>query len=248
MLSEKRIEYLKNYKIKNKERLSIQRQERDNRNRDDLLLKHKEYYENNKNKAIEYYEENKEKISKQNSKRYELNKEKLNKKTRKYYNENKEKIIIYNRNNKEKIKKQHKVYNSKNKESTRIKSNAYKNRRIKIDPLFKLTTGIRTLIGKSFRECGYVKSTKTSQILGCTFEEFKQHIESKFEPWMNWNNRGDWNGAPKEINVAWDIDHIVPLSTAKTEEDIIKLNHYTNLQPLCSYTNRYIKRNNVLDI
>jgi hypothetical protein len=61
---------------------------------------------------------------------------------------------------------------------------------------------------------------------------------------MNWNNRGNWNGQPKEINVAWDIDHIIPLSTAKTEEEILKLNHYTNLQPLCSYTNRYIKSGN----
>ena len=42
-----------------------------------------------------------------------------------------------------------------------------------------------------------------------------------------------------------DIDHIIPLSSAKTEEDIIRLNHYTTLQPLCSYTNRYIKKNNL---
>lgn len=41
---------------------------------------------------------------------------------------------------------------------------------------------------------------------------------------------------------SWDIDHIVPLSTATTEEDLIRLNHYTNLQPLCSKVNRDIKR------
>ena len=58
---------------------------------------------------------------------------------------------------------------------------------------------------------------------------------------MNWNNRGNWDGYPTEINTAWDIDHIIPLLTAKTEEEVIKLNHYTNLQPLCSYTNRHIK-------
>ena len=45
-----------------------------------------------------------------------------------------------------------------------------------------------------------------------------------------------------ELNHGWDIDHIIPVSTAKTEEDIIKLNHYTNLQPLCSYINRYVKK------
>ncbi len=56
---------------------------------------------------------------------------------------------------------------------------------------------------------------------------------------MTWENRGLYNG---EFNYGWDIDHIIPISFAKTEEDIIKLNHYTNLQPLCSKINRDIKK------
>ena len=70
-------------------------------------------------------------------------------------------------------------------------------------------------------------------------------MESKFEPWMNWSNRGNWNGNPKKMNTAWDIDHIIPLSSATNEDEIIKLNHYTNLQPLCSYINRHVKRNKI---
>ena len=42
----------------------------------------------------------------------------------------------------------------------------------------------------------------------------------------------------------WDIDHIEPLANATCEEDIIRLNHYTNLRPLCSKVNRDIKRDN----
>ena len=57
---------------------------------------------------------------------------------------------------------------------------------------------------------------------------------------MNWNNYGIYNG---EFNYGWDLNHIIPISSAKSEEEIIKLNHYTNLQPLCSKTNRDIKRN-----
>lgn len=59
---------------------------------------------------------------------------------------------------------------------------------------------------------------------------------------MTWENRGMYNG---ELNYGWDIDHKIPLATAINEEDIIRLNHYTNLQPLCSYTNRHIKRDTI---
>ena len=58
---------------------------------------------------------------------------------------------------------------------------------------------------------------------------------------MTWENKGLYNG---ELNYGWDIDHIIPVSSGKTEDDMIKLNHYTNLQPLCSKINRDIKRNN----
>jgi len=112
------------------------------------------------------------------------------------------------------------------------------------DIIYKLKANIRGLINSSIRLSGYRKMSKTQSILGCTFEEFRIYLELKFEPWMNWNNYGNWNGEPKEINAAWDIDHIVPMSTAKTEEDVLILNNHTNFQPLCSYTNRYIKRNN----
>lgn len=59
---------------------------------------------------------------------------------------------------------------------------------------------------------------------------------------MTWDNHGKYNG---ELNYGWDIDHIIPTSSANTEEELIKLNHYTNLQPLCSYVNRYVKKNNL---
>jgi hypothetical protein len=85
------------------------------------------------------------------------------------------------------------------------------------------------------------KKSKSIEILGCSFEEFKLYLESKFEPWMTWENKGLYNG---ELNYGWDIDHIIPISSATTEEEIIKLNHYTNLQPLCSKVNRDIKKDN----
>ena len=95
------------------------------------------------------------------------------------------------------------------------------------------------MITSQLRKRGFSKKSKTYQILGCSYQEFKNHLESQFQPWMNWDNYGKYNG---ELKFGWDLDHIIPLSTAVTEEDVIRLNHYTNFQPLCSKINRDIKR------
>lgn len=120
------------------------------------------------------------------------------------------------------------------------KRNNYTKQRRKSDPLFKLKCNIRNSIRYSLKAKVYGKNTKTIQILGCSYEELKKHIESKFEPWMDWSKYGLYNN---KLNYGFDIDHIIPVSSAKTEEEVIKLNHYTNLQPLCSYINRVIKKN-----
>ena len=62
---------------------------------------------------------------------------------------------------------------------------------------------------------------------------------------MTWENYGLYNG---ELNYGWDIDHIIPISSAKSDIEIIKLNHFSNLQPLCSKINRVIKRDKINDI
>lgn len=125
--------------------------------------------------------------------------------------------------------------------NNRYKTNKRVKSRMSIDILYKLSYNIRSLISISFKLNNYSKKSKTNNILGCSFEEFKKYLESKFEPWMNWDNKGLYNG---ELNYGWDIDHIIPSSSAKNEEELIKLNHYTNLQPLCSKINRDIKETN----
>jgi hypothetical protein len=93
--------------------------------------------------------------------------------------------------------------------------------REKIDPLFRLKRRTRNLIRNSFRKQGYSKMSKTNSILGISFEEFKVYFESRFVGGMSWDNMGKWH-----------IDHIIPLSSANSEDELIKLCHYTNLQPL----------------
>lgn len=121
-----------------------------------------------------------------------------------------------------------------------VSRKSYKKRRMN-DPIFKMSENVRRMINLSIQKKGYTKKSRAYEILGCTYDEFKTHIESQFEPWMNWDNYGKFNG---EFNYGWDIDHIIPRSEIKTEDDIIKLNHFTNLKPLCSKYNRHIKKNN----
>ena len=115
----------------------------------------------------------------------------------------------------------------------------YKKKRLQDDVLFKFNCNLRSLIKISIKRNGYTKNSSTFEVLGCSYNDFKLHLESKFEPWMNWQNYGKYNG---ELNYGWDIDHIIPISSATNEEEVLKLNHYTNLQPLCSKINRDIKK------
>lgn len=156
--------------------------------------------------------------------------------------EQKEKRKQYEFENRIEIRKRRKEYKKKYDASNRKSINKKYNDRLKSDDLFKINRRIRNNIYSAFRLMGYTKKSKTQTILGIPFAEFKIYVETQFKPWMNWENQGKYNG---ELNYGWDLDHIIPISSATTEEEIIKLNHYTNFQPLCSYINRYIKRDKV---
>ncbi len=95
------------------------------------------------------------------------------------------------------------------------------------DELFAIKVRLRNLVRNSFRRTGYKKfSIRTEDIVGMNYDEFKKYIESKFQDGMTWENRGEWH-----------IDHIIPLSSAKSREDLLRLSHYTNLQPLWAADN-----------
>jgi hypothetical protein len=97
------------------------------------------------------------------------------------------------------------------------------------NPTYKFKEQIRSNITNSFkRACKGIfrKKTKTQDILGCGFEFFIYYIQSQFTKGMTLENHGEWH-----------LDHIIPISSAETEEDIMLLNHYTNFQPLWWYDN-----------
>jgi len=195
-----------------------------------------------------YREKNKAMLAQKNKEYKEANKEIIAQKNKEYKEANKERVKeqmvkdskTYREKNKDIIAQKNKEYYEANKEKIREYYRQYKLNRKKTDLMFFLKEKVRNIIYKAIKH-KTAKNKSSEEILGCSYEEFKIYLESKFENWMTWENYGLYNGT---LNYGWDIDHIIALDLAKTPEELIELNHYTNLQPLCSQNNRYIKKNN----
>ena len=99
---------------------------------------------------------------------------------------------------------------------------------LKTDPAFKLKETLRKRLYSLLIKNQIPKTYSASNLLGCTIEECKQHLESQFKSEMNWNNHGN----------IWEIDHIKPCSSFNLAdmEQQKQCFHYTNLQPLFKTT------------
>jgi hypothetical protein len=178
----------------------------------------------------QYHKANKEQIREKQKQWIENNKEYY----KEYYQANKERKKEYDKKyrkeyyqaNKEKAKEHNKEYYQANKERIKEGYKEYKRNRIKTDPLFKMCHNLRVRTSRAFKNKGYSKNTKTKEMLGVDWEVCKSHIEIQFTKGMNWDNYGEWH-----------IDHITPLASAKNEQEICNLCHYTNLQPLWAEDN-----------
>jgi hypothetical protein len=103
----------------------------------------------------------------------------------------------------------------------------------KANPHARFILAVRKRISGFMQIKKMTKRNKTFQMLGCTPQELILHIEKQFKPGMNWNN---WSVH------GWHLDHIVPLDSGKNQEEVEKLCHYTNLQPLWAEEN--LKKSN----
>lgn len=119
-----------------------------------------------------------------------------------------------------------KLTEEERKENYRAYRRKYKAMKRSTDPLYKLKENLRRRTFKAFEVSKWNKNNTTKDLLGCEFNELYEYIESKFTDGMNWSNQGEWH-----------IDHIIPLASAEDEEEIKKLFHYTNLQPLWAIDN-----------
>ena len=157
------------------------------------------------------------------------NAEKIAAYNKEYAQKNKEKIRL-NRQIKSEEKKQEinlvsKAWKEKNKDYIREYNRQYTAKKYNSDPIFKLKLNQRTRLKTILKS---EKSAKTHELLGCTYEKLKSHIESLFVDGMNWDNMGKWH-----------IDNIIPLAAfalSKQENQKIAFN-YKNLQPLWAIDN-----------
>jgi hypothetical protein len=181
-----------------------------------------------KNCVKKYKDYNKDKIKEWYLEYYKKNRDKILEYHKSYNLENKTKIKIYRENNKEKIKQSAKKYKKINKDKILKRRREYESIKKQTNPIYKFRHNVRTLIGGCFKrgKNNYEKKTRTEDILSCTIDEFKIYIETKFKKGMSFENHGEWH-----------LDHIIPLASANTEEEIIRLNHYTNFQPLWAEEN-----------
>lgn len=152
-----------------------------------------------------------------------MTKEERQKYNKAYGEANKDKRKEYYQANKDNIRSTQKEYREDNKD----KLKEYRVNYYNTNHIFKLSCKIRSSIGKSLKMSNYKKNSRTAEILGCSFAEFKVHIEEQFPRDMTWDN-----------SLLWEYDHIKPLASASNLEEVLELNHYTNFQPLWREDNR----------
>ena len=250
----------KAYYEANKEKIKANVKVWANANKEKIAAKAKAYREAKKKELAEWRELHKEEIAAQDKAKKKASKEK-NKATRKaYIIANKEKIAAKAKAYREAIKGTSKAiakaerksiydkaYCEANREKKRLqaksyreanqkKINKYHTDRKKRDPLYALTIRIRSRTGSAFKCSGIPKNNTTQEMLGCTYEFMRDHLAAQFTEGMTLENMNEWH-----------IDHIIPLSLGKTEEEKIELAHYTNLQPLWEEDNLKKKDNIILE-
>lgn len=212
------------------------------KHKEEIAVKGKIWRENNKEKKRQtdqaYRERNKDKIKAQ-LKEYRI---KNADKFKAYNVEHREEKSVYNRKyriehleeikarekayreeNKDLIREQRKRSNEKHKERVSAYQKKYIKQRMETDELYRFKTKIRNFINKSFKRQNFTKNNGTFDLVGCNPQELKDYLYKTF-----YDNYGYEYDGKEDVH----IDHVIPLKMAKTEEDVKRLCHYTNLQLL----------------
>lgn len=215
------------YREKNKEEIAIRSKIwRDNnkekkrqtdqsyreKNKDKIKAQLKEYRIKNADKLKAYNAEHREERSEYNKKYRIEHLEEINKRTK-----------AYREANKDLVREQRRISNQKHKDRIYAYRKEYNKMKMETDEMYRFKTKIRNFINKSFKRQNFTKNNGTFDLVGCNPQELKDYLYKTF-----YDNYGYEYDGKEDVH----IDHIIPLATAETEDDVKRLCHYTNLQLL----------------
>lgn len=218
MNTQKRKLYLQQYNQKNKSKIAEYHKTYRLKNNKKIQNYRKQYYVKNKSiitlKGKEYYQKTKDKSKKYTTNYYKLHKKEQQERCKKWYIKNREQLLL---KTKERFANRNKkIYNKKQKE------------KLNTNPTYKVRRTLATRVTNALKCSKTTKSATLKTLIGCTFEEARNHIQKQFKPGMSWANHGEWH-----------IDHIKPLSKFNLLDpnEQLKAFNYKNLQPLWAKEN-----------
>lgn len=179
--------------------------------------KTKERYEKNKKKILaqikEYRERNSEVIRERKKKwNKSLSKEYRRKKHERYV----AKIGIDELNRRTRERRKTEKYRASQRKRER--------ERRATDPSFRLMKNMRRGVASICQRQGTIKNTRTAELIGCSVDEFINHLERNFKRGMSWENYGTY----------WHVDHVLPCASFDHADpkQVKQCWHWTNLKPL----------------
>jgi len=230
---ENRKEYMKNYHIKNREKLNSRKRKKYLENKEIYSLRAKKWYQKNKEKVNLknkiWAQNNKERKKELHQIRYKRDREKILEYSRQWYQKNKPrrqlKAKLWVERNKERVKELQRRWHQENKQ----KINEKNKKRRHTDLSYKIMINLRRRVLLALKENR--KSTNTKNLLGIPNAEFLwKHLEKSFKEGMTRENHGK----------VWEIDHILPCAAFDLSDHNQQRQcfHYSNLQALFIHENR----------
>lgn len=139
----------------------------------------------------------------------------------------KEYLKEYSLKNKDRLTSNRRKYVEKHRGKFRNYHREYQVKSRKVDNIKKIKHNVRNRLWSAFDNNNW-KKDGSQKLIGCDYNFVINYLESMFDDKMTWDNYGLYG---------WHIDHIIPLNTAKTKEEMEKLCHYTNLRPMWAKEN-----------
>lgn len=158
---------------------------------------------------------------------YLRNRERILQQKRDYYIRKRHQIDAYRTLNAKRLSAANSRWHQQNRDRIRErKRNEGRRRRERV--VERIASNFRRKIGK-WMKMGGVKAAQSKTLLGCSFEEFRRHLERQFKRRMTWQNYGR----------TWHIDHIIPCSAfdLTRPQHVWQCFHFSNLRPLWARAN-----------